>query len=126
MSWPDGQIHLKVSEVWPDQIPLLNMSPEDIFAGQTTDPAVWSMAELMSRVRKGRESGNLTPKQIRNYEYQYWNKIALPLAAFIFGTLGATLGIRNHRTGTATGFALAVAIIFGYFTIANFMNVWAL
>ncbi|MBC8065622.1 MAG: LptF/LptG family permease [Chlorobia bacterium] len=68
----------------------------------------------------------LKPSENRNYQYGYWNKIALPLAAFIFGTLGAALGIRNHRTGTAAGFALAVAIIFGYFTVANFMNVWAL
>jgi lipopolysaccharide export system permease protein len=36
--------------------------------------------------------------------------------------LGAPLGIRNHRTGHATGFAVSIAIIFGYMMVANVMN----
>ena len=112
-------------DVWPSQIPLLGSSPEDIFAGQQNDMSPWNMGQLLERIKKGRESGNMTASQIRNFEYGYWNKIALPLAAFIFGTLGATLGIRNHRTGSATGFAISVAIIFSYFTLASFMNVFA-
>jgi lipopolysaccharide export system permease protein len=122
---PDGDIHLKITSAWPEQIPKVFGSPEDLFAAQTTDPAVWSMRDIRKRVTKGRETGSLTDSQIRNLEYQYWNKIALPLAAFIFGTLGATLGIRNHRTGAATGFAVSIAIIFSYFTLANFMSVYA-
>jgi lipopolysaccharide export LptBFGC system permease protein LptF len=47
------------------------------------------------------------------------------MAAFIFGTLGATLGIRNQRTGTSVGFAIAIAIIFSYFALANFMSVFS-
>jgi lipopolysaccharide export system permease protein len=39
--------------------------------------------------------------------------------------LGAPLGIRNVRTGAATGFALSIAIIFGYILLANVMSVWA-
>ena len=69
---------------------------------------------------------SLTVEQYRNREYWLWNKFAVPLAAFVFGVLGAALGIRSHRAGTATGFALAVAIMFAYMTLANFMNVWAM
>jgi lipopolysaccharide export system permease protein len=69
---------------------------------------------------------NRTNGEIANYEYGYWNMISVPLAALVFGTLGAVLGIRGHRTGTSTGFALSIAIIFGYVTLANFMNVWAM
>lgn len=119
-------LEVNVTGAWPEQLPTLLSSPDDIFAGQNNDMDVWSMAQIQEQIRKGRQSGNLTPEQIRNYEYGYWNKFALPLAAFIFGVLGATLGIRNHRTGAATGFAVSVAIIFAYFTLANFMNVYAM
>jgi lipopolysaccharide export system permease protein len=121
----DGSELIKLNGAWPTQIPTLTTSPADLLAGQNSDPSTFSMQEIQDRIKKGKESGNLTIFQIRNYEYQYWNKIALPLAAFIFGILGATLGIRNHRTGTATGFAIAIAIIFTYFTLASFMNVFA-
>ncbi|HVT11616.1 MAG TPA: LptF/LptG family permease [Fimbriimonadaceae bacterium] len=127
LSLPDGRIHLKIEgNVWPEQIPTIVSTPDELFADQNIDMDVFSMEEIQERIKKGKQTGNLTPDQIRNYEYGYWNKIALPLAAFIFGTLGAALGIRNHRTGAATGFAVAVIIIFTYFTLGNFMNVYAM
>lgn len=125
LSLPDGQVHLKITgDVWPDQIPKITSTLDDLFADANINMDVFSMSEIQERIRKGRESGNLTISQIRNYEYGYWSKIALPLAAFIFGTLGATLGIRNHRTGAATGFAVSVIIIFAYFSLTSFMNVF--
>ncbi|HWA83323.1 MAG TPA: LptF/LptG family permease [Fimbriimonadaceae bacterium] len=126
LSLPDGRVHLKLEgDAWPEQIPTIASTPDELFADQNLDMDVFSMEEIQERIRKGKETGNLTPDQIRNYEFGYWNKIALPLAAFIFGTLGAALGIRNHRTGAATGFAVAVIIIFTYFTVANFMSVYS-
>lgn len=123
----DGSYHITIQgDVWPENIPQPNATLEEMLASSVRDFDVYSMREIRALIRKGEESGNLTPEQMRNYEYGYWNKIALPLAAFIFGTLGATLGIRNHRTGSATGFAVSVAIIFSYFTLANFMNVYAM
>lgn len=122
----DGTQHFSINDAWPEQIPGLASTPDELFAGQNIDNDVWSMGQIQEQIKKGRETGNLTLEQIRNLEYGYWNKLALPLAAFIFGTLGATLGIRNHRTGAATGFAISVAIIFSYFTLANFMNVYAM
>jgi lipopolysaccharide export system permease protein len=111
---------------WPEYIPQLTVTPGELFASKNNDNDLYSMGQLRKLIREGRETGSLSLEKIRNYEYGYWNKIALPLAAFIFGVLGATLGIRSHRTGTAAGFALAIGIIFAYFTMANFMNVWAL
>ncbi len=125
VSW-DGSFHVKLQNgAWPEQIPALNTNPYDLFQEQNTDPSVMSMAETRRYIERGNALGTLTPASIRDYEYKYWNKIALPLAAFIFGTLGATLGIRSHRTGAATGFAVSVVIIFVYFMLANFMNVFA-
>ncbi|MFI5385597.1 MAG: LptF/LptG family permease, partial [Fimbriimonadales bacterium] len=121
----DGSNLIKVTGAWPEGLPTLTSSPEDILAGQNTVMDTYSMSQIREQIAKGRASGNFTIEMIRNYEYFYWNKIALPLAAFIFGTLGATLGIRNQRTGTATGFAIAIIIIFGYFMLSSFMNVFA-
>ena len=61
-----------------------------------------------------------------NLQFWLYNKFALPLAAIVFGLLGAPLGIRNARTGTAAGFAIGVAIIFGYFMLVNILNNFAM
>lgn len=122
----DGATKYSVTEAWPEDFVDPTFTPGDILARGLKSFESLSMRELRQKISEGIEDPTVSRKDLRNYEYGYWNKISLPLAAFIFGTLGAALGIRNHRTGTAAGFALAVAIIFGYFTIANFMNVWAL
>lgn len=109
----------------PDAVTTITKSPADILLLSNNDPDLMSMNEVAAEIERGRKAGDLPPARLANMEYWYWNKIALPLAAFVFGTLGAVLGIRNHRTGSAAGFALAVAIIFGYVTLTNFMNVWA-
>jgi lipopolysaccharide export system permease protein len=112
-------------QIWPGQMPKLDVSFKDLITLKDDDFDAYSMSELRRRIEMHRAKRDIAPKDLANSEYGYWNKIALPLAALIFGTLGSVLGIRNHRTGTATGFALAVAIIFGYFMLLNFMNVWA-
>jgi lipopolysaccharide export system permease protein len=123
----DGSTHVILhGGVWPEAMPQLASDPLDIAAGDNIKMELFSMGQIQDIIKRGKASGNMTASMIRNYEYGYWNKIALPLAAFIFGTLGATLGIRNHRTGAATGFAISIAIIFSYFTLANFMNVYAM
>jgi lipopolysaccharide export system permease protein len=113
-------------DAWPEQMPKLTLRPEDILSRNLKSFESLSMAEIREQIEQGTANRTLSEKQIRNLEYGYWNKIALPLAAVIFGLLGGALGVRNHRTPAAAGFALAVAIIFAYMTVANFMNVWAL
>lgn len=121
----DGASKYTVTEAWPRELAHPEFKPGDILSRGLKSFETLSMRELGEKIASSADDKTISQKELRNYEYGYWNKIALPLAAFIFGTLGAALGIRNHRTGTATGFALAIVIIFGYFTIANFMNVWA-
>jgi lipopolysaccharide export system permease protein len=122
----DGGMVVKLQEAWPDQVPKLTLSPQDIMTANNNDNDLYTMAEIRAQFERGNRDGSLTMARVANLQYGYWSKISVPLAAFIFGTLGAVLGIRSHRTGTAAGFALAVGIIFGYVTLANFMNVWAL
>lgn len=110
---------------WPSELPNLTQSYADLTTVRKDEFDLMSMASLKSEIQRHRALKDWTTAEISNAEYGYWNKISVPLAAFVFGTLGAVLGIRNHRTGTAAGFALAIGIIFGYVTLANFMNVWA-
>jgi len=123
---PDGSSVSRISgEVWPEGVATPTQSFTDLVKPRDDDFDAQSMAQLRRTIDQHRERGSRTEAQLANYEYGYWNKISVPLAAIVFGTLGAVLGIRNHRTGTAAGFALAVAIIFGYMVVANFMAIWA-
>lgn len=122
----NGDNVIKVDEMWPANIPEIGASPQDFMTLTNNDLDAYSMAETKRQIERGQRDGSLTTAKIHNLEFGYWNKISVALAAFIFGTLGAVLGIRTQRTSAASGFALAVGIIFGYFTLVNFMNVWAL
>lgn len=123
---PDGRQVTRVEgRIWPQQVATIQKSFGDLIKERNDDFDAQSMRELAARIAEMKREGSQTKAQIANYEYGYWNKLSVPLAAIVFGTLGAVLGIRSHRTGTAAGFALAVAIIFGYMTLVNFMAVWA-
>lgn len=122
---PDYSQFINVDQAWPSQIPTLADSFAEITADRADEFDALSMAQLRKAIVFHRQKGDWTKSIVANAEYFYWNKLAVPFAAFVFGTLGAVLGIRNHRTGTAAGFALAVGIIFGYMMLANFMNIWA-
>ncbi len=112
-------------DIWPGQLPKLKEAPENIGVKDKNDPDFYTSSEIRGLITKAKSDKSVTPKMLRNFEYWLWSKYSVPLAAFVFGILGAALGIRSHRAGTATGFALAVGIMFAYMTIANFMNVWA-
>jgi len=114
-----------VNEAWPRQIRAIDNTFAELTAERKDEFEAMSMMELKDAIEKHRAKRDWMASEIANAEYGYWNKIATPMASFVFGVLGAVLGIRNHRTGTATGFALAIAIIFGYLTLINVMNVWA-
>ncbi|RYG24707.1 YjgP/YjgQ family permease [bacterium] len=109
---------------WPAGIPKPTGTLEDMLV-KKDDYDQYTISEIRVRIAQMKRDGDKEPQDIRDYEYGYFNKYSVAFAALVFGTLGAVLGIRNHRTGTAAGFALAVGIIFGYITLANFMNVWA-
>lgn len=114
-----------VKGIWPSQI-AQPPKVEDMAASRIKDLDGFSMEQMKRRINLARKSPTFPVEQIRNLEYGYWNKLALPMAAIVFGLVGAPLGIRNHRTGAAAGFWLSVMIIFAYMTTANFMAQFAL
>ncbi len=123
----DGSYLTELQEgAWPPNLPRFGFTPEDIFARREMDEDSMSMGQMRRQIEAARRDRDVTPPDLANMEYGYWNKIALPLAALVYGLLAAPLGIRNHRTGTATGFALSIAIIFCYYALINVMNLCAM
>jgi lipopolysaccharide export system permease protein len=111
--------------VLPTEVPNPDVTPEDLIAQALKELDALSMAQMRQQIERERQRPGYSRKQVANLEYGYWNKLALPLAALVFGLVGAPLGIRSHRAGTATGFALSVVIIFCYMMLANAMSIMA-
>lgn len=112
-------------DAWPPEVPEITKDPRDLLSQDLKQLDALNLQDMAKQIEQGRNDAHISRKQLANLEYGYWNKFALPLAALVYGLLGAPLGIRNARTGAATGFALSVAIIFAYITLANFMSVIA-
>jgi lipopolysaccharide export system permease protein len=111
--------------LWPSGTAKPTESPEDMSAPDQSDLDVFSSRDIQRILRKKSDDGTLSADKRVNLEFGFWNKFALPLAALIFGLVGAPLGIRNHRAGTATGFWLSVIIIFGYMLVTNALSIMA-
>ena len=120
-------VHLK-EDAWPQQAmgKELNIDIKNLIAQDIRLLDAFSLVDTYREIQRSKTDPQVTPKQLRNLEYGFWNKFALPLAALVYGLLGAPLGIRNVRTGAATGFAVSIVIIFGYIMLANLMNVYAM
>lgn len=124
----DGASHLHFNDhAWPvSAIERPNFRPETLIAANTNSQQdSLNMRQMGDYIAAKRHDPNVSLSDIRNYEFAYWNKLAFPFAALLYGLLGAPLGIRNHRTGAATGFALSIAIMFSHLTLSNLMNVYA-
>ncbi|MBS1704700.1 MAG: LptF/LptG family permease [Armatimonadetes bacterium] len=121
----DGTTFLRSEEdIWPREVPHINASADDLVAANLKDLDAFPMRDMKAKIDKAKRD-KLDPKQIANLEYGFWNKVAVPLAALVYALVGAPLAIRSHRTSNATGFAIAVVIIFGYMMLANFMAIFA-
>lgn len=121
----DGISFFEIKDrAWPSEIPRLEATPDDITVITDKNQDRFSMARVSQVIAEARKAGR-GPDVIGNLEYGYWNHIAIPLAALVYALVGAPLGIRNHRTGVATGFWMAVLIIFGYMMLANVMSLQA-
>ena len=122
----DGRLVMPLSEAYPENLGPPPGNPDDILATQLKDLDAFNMRETKQAIAKLESDTTADRHMIANLWYGYYNKIALPLAALIFGLVGAPLGIRNHRTGAASGFWLSVVIIFAYMMLANLMNSYAM
>ncbi len=107
--------------------PSIDASPEELLAKSLSNLDALSMEDMGRQIEKLKKSPETTKlkEQIANLEFGYWNKVAVPLAALVFGLVGAPLGIRSHRVSASVGFWLAVIIIFAYMLLADVMSISA-
>jgi lipopolysaccharide export system permease protein len=74
-----------------------------------------SALELMAQIRLLQaQGGNLAPLWVL-----FHLRFAVPWASVVLAILGASLGVRSHRTGSGVGFGLSVMIVFVYYVVMS-------
>jgi lipopolysaccharide export system permease protein len=56
-------------------------------------------------------------KERRDTLIEFHRRFSLPFACFAFALVGVPLGIQNHRSGKAAGFAVSIGLILAYYII---------
>jgi len=121
----DQKVSMHLGSTYPvNQMPT-PPNPTDLLAAQLNNLDALDMGETRKAIRKLQEDPKVNRGKIANLWYGYYNKVSLPLATLVFALVGAPLGIRNTRTGTASGFALSVVIIFAYMMLSNWMSIYS-
>ncbi|MDU2063723.1 MAG: LptF/LptG family permease [Sporomusaceae bacterium] len=52
-----------------------------------------------------------------NYEVELHQRLAIPMASFIFAMIGTPLGLQPHRSSSSIGLGISIIIIFIYYAI---------
>lgn len=79
-------------------------------------PRNMSLKELRAHIEESIKNG-IPPKIITNYWIEFWSKLSIPCAAFIFVLIGAPLGSQTTRSGSGIGVGMSVVIIFIYYLL---------
>jgi len=72
-----------------------------------------SSRELLQDIRKTRNEG----KPAHAQETELNKRFSIPFACFIFGLIGAPLGIRRSRSGKSAGIAIALLVFLLYYVV---------
>lgn len=87
------------------------------------DGAEYNFMELMPYVM-GKTTDNdgkqIAKKVLTKYKVRFWEKIALPITAFVFVLIGIPLAITPPRVRHNRGFLFSIAIIFFYYLVRAF------
>lgn len=71
--------------------------------------------ELVARIKGIEARGGFTPPYIMDLHKRF----ALPASIFIFGLIGATLGIQGVRSTRLTGFSIALGVVLVYYVLST-------
>ena len=92
----------------------LPRAPLDL-ASRIRDNTELSIAQARSQMKFFQRAGD--DRAVRKLRVRIQQKISLPFACFVFGLVGAALGVLPRNTSKATSFGLSVIIIFCYYTL---------
>ncbi|MDY3869031.1 MAG: LptF/LptG family permease [Pyramidobacter sp.] len=93
----------------------ISLTPQQI-ANSTIDPEDMNCAELLKYIEVMRDQGkNLDPLWVI-----FHLRIAVPFACVILSMIGASLGVRHVRRGSASvGFGQSILIVFVYYVVMS-------
>jgi len=97
------------------------------FASRDRGDGEMSISQAQRYLEVIRLSGD--PKKVRKLEVRIQAKYSLPFVCFVFGLVGAAIGIRPQNTNKATSFGICVGLIFSYYLLSflsESMGIWGL
>lgn len=103
----------------------LGKTPEDFALYQKTkmrNTDQLSFRELTEISARLHANPDRPMKDVRKFEVNRWNKLALPLSSLVFALLAAPLGIRPSRSGSSVGFGLSILLILIYWVVWHFTS----
>lgn len=100
----------------------LPRAPLDL-ASRQRDYDEMNIAESLDYLEILRQSGS--EDKIQKLKVRIQQKVALPFVCISFGLVGAALGTRLRRTGRATGFAISLLMVFGYYLLTILCGAFA-
>ncbi len=96
----------------------IDKTPEQIALFQKRDNEM-SFRQLRSYINMLTQQGT----DVAAFEVSLYQKIAMPLTTLVFALIGAPLGLRPHRSSSATGLGLSIVIIFAYWILMHYMTI---
>ena len=95
-----------------EQVLPIEKNPVSISREQK-DAEDMSIQELRQHIAALKQEYVATSK----YEVELYQRLAIPLASFVFAMIGTPLGLSPHRTSSSIGLGLSIIIIFIYYIL---------
>lgn len=107
---PEGRIERTIK--FSEQVLPLERNPASIIVEQKNAEDM-TMGELLQTI----EVLKREYVQTSFYEVELYQRIAIPLASFVFAMIGTPLGLAPNRASSSIGIGLSLIIIFIYYTL---------
>jgi lipopolysaccharide export system permease protein len=119
----DGSIHTTDAEGGADyqtdfESYDVNLDLREALSGlqdEDAKPREMAMSQLMATIAAKRDAGEPVESEL----VEFHRKFAIPFACIVFGLVGVPLGIEPARAVRSRGFAVSLAVIFGYYILLS-------